>query len=248
MDRRNALVAFRASCWTNARLIQDFVTGRESFNLTFDKAWELDQMRDTLTDQMEGMEETWYNVLRSVRQHSIDTNRDTVFGVLSRLASTRRIVDVASKVSGQFWEAPPVYAEISEDPGPDEAKDEVTGDILDDVAVDLREGVDNDNEVDKNAEDNANSSKVCHKAVQSLTHLTREGMEEALRERWKRDPGVCFCKNPQKHTEPVIVPNGYVKCRRSVFDTSWRSCYLRIDRIRAFLGCHKSVDATHDNI
>ena len=95
-------MAFRASCWTNARLIQDFVTGRESFNLTFDKAWELDQMRDTLTDQMEGMEETWYNVLRSVRQHSIDTNRDTVFGVLSRLASTRRIVDVASKVSGQF--------------------------------------------------------------------------------------------------------------------------------------------------
>jgi hypothetical protein len=50
MDRRNTLVAFRASCWTNARLIQDFVTGRESFNLTFDKAWELDQMRDILTD------------------------------------------------------------------------------------------------------------------------------------------------------------------------------------------------------
>jgi hypothetical protein len=167
---------------------------------------------------MEGKEETWDNVLRSVRQHSIDTNRDTVFGVLSRLASTRRIVDVAWKVSGQFWEAPQVYAEISEDPGSDEAKDEVTGDILDNVAVDLREGVVNDNEVDRNPE----------------------------RERWNRDPGVCFCKNPQKHTEPVIVPNGYVKCRRSVFDTSRRSCYLRIDRIRAFLGCHKSVDATHD--
>jgi hypothetical protein len=45
-DPRNAFVAFRASCWT--RLIRDFVTGREHFALTFDKAEELNEMVDVL--------------------------------------------------------------------------------------------------------------------------------------------------------------------------------------------------------
>ena len=165
MDPRNAIPAFRASCWHNAKLIQDFVTGRESFNLTSDEAWELDEMRNILTDQMEGMEEKWDNLLGSVRLHSIDTNMDAVFGKLSGLvASTRRIVKMALKVSGQFGEAPPVYAEIGEGSGPDEAKDEITKDILDDVAVNLEQGVVNNNTVDKSMDDNANGNEDCHAA------------------------------------------------------------------------------------
>ena len=59
---------------------------------------------------------------------------------------------------------------------------------------------------------------------------------------------MCFCKNPEKHPEPVIVAKGYIKGRGSVFDTSRRSYYLGIDQIKAFLGSHKSVDATHSKL
>ena len=160
MDPRNAIAAFRASCWHNAKLIQDFVTERESFNLTFDEAWKLDEMRDILKDQMEGMEETWDNLLGSIRLHSIDTDRDAVFGELSGLvASTKRIVNMALKVSGQFGVAPPVYVEIGEGSGPEEAEDKATKDILDDVAVDLEEGVVNDDTVDKSITDNADGDE-----------------------------------------------------------------------------------------
>ena len=78
--------------------------------------------------------------------------------------------------------------------------------------------------------------------------LHAKRLEEAFRERLNRDPGVCFCKNPGKHPEPVTVPNGYVACRRSVFGTSRKSCYLGIDQIMAFVGRHRSVGATHGKL
>jgi hypothetical protein len=129
-DPRNALAAFRASCWTNAQLIRDFVTGREHFALTFDKAEELDEMVDVLAEQMEGMEDTWDNILENVWACSINTSQDTLFGELSRLVvSTRRIVDVALKWSGQFYVESPVH----EGPGQEETVNEVDSGTLDDV-------------------------------------------------------------------------------------------------------------------
>ena len=124
-DPRNALAAFRASYWTNAQLIRDFVTGGEHFALTFDEAEELDKMVDVLAEQMEGMEDTWDNILENVWACSINTSQDTLFGELSRLVvSTRRIVDVALKWSGQFY---------VESPGQEETMNEVDSGTLDDV-------------------------------------------------------------------------------------------------------------------
>ena len=55
-------------------------------------------MVDVLAEQMEGMEDTWDNILENVWACSINTSQDTLFGELSRLVvSTRRIVDVALK-------------------------------------------------------------------------------------------------------------------------------------------------------
>ena len=84
--------------------------------------------------------------------------------------------------------------------------------------------------------------------MQLWTNLTRERLKKALRERWNKIPEVCFCKNPEKHREHVTVPNGYVECRRSVYDTSRGSCYLGIDQIEEFLCRYRSVDATHDEL
>ena len=122
-------------------------------------------------------------------------------------------------------------------------------DIPNDAAVDLGTGV--FNEVEENAEDSAQGNEdrqEVHEVPQLQTDLTHDEMEEVFRERWNRDPGECFCKNPGKHPEPVVVAKGYIKGRRSVFDTSRRSCYQYIDQIKAFLGSHESVDATHSEL
>jgi hypothetical protein len=185
MDPRNTLAAFRASCWTKARLIQDFVTGRVSFELTFNEARELDEIRVALRNQIAEMEDTWDDILENVRQHSINTNKDAAFGEWSRLVtSARKIVDMALKVASRFQEAPPVYEEFDENPGPDKTKDEVVGDIPNDAAVNLGEGVD-DNKVKENAEDSAEVDKDRHEVrevPQSRTDLTHEELEEVLRE------------------------------------------------------------------
>jgi hypothetical protein len=85
---------------------------------------------------------------------------------------------------------------------------------------------------------------VAKEVVPSWTDLTRGVLEKALTDRWNQDPGVCFCRIPGKHPEPVTVPEGYVKSRRSVFDTSRRSCYIEIDRIRAFVSRYGGLDPT----
>ena len=59
---------------------------------------------------------------------------------------------------------------------------------------------------------------------------------------------MCFCKNSGKHPEPVTVLEGYVKSRRSMFDTSRRSCYLEINRIRVFVDRHEGVNTTHGKL
>ena len=94
LDPKNALAAFRASCWTNTQLIRDFVTGRTNFALSYDEAKELDEMVDILKDQMEGMEETWDSVLDNVRIYFIHTKKNRLFQELSKMVVfTRRIVD-----------------------------------------------------------------------------------------------------------------------------------------------------------
>jgi hypothetical protein len=185
-DPRNALAAFRASCWTNAQLIRDLVTGREHFALTFDKAEGLDEMVDVLAEQMVGMEDTWDNILENVRACSINTSQDTLFGELSRLVvSTRRIVDVALKWSGQFYMESPVH----EGPGQEETVNEVASGTLDDVVGE--DGVSDDescqgadmanNDVsDENAGNGADDDEDRHVAKEVVplwTDLTRGVLE-----------------------------------------------------------------------
>ena len=195
MDPRNTSAVFRASCWTKARLVPDFVTGRVSFALTFNEARELDEIRVALRNQIAEMEDTWDDILENVRQHSFDTNKDAAFGEWSRLVtSARKIVDMALKVASRFQEAPPVSEEFGEDPGPDETKDKVVGDIPNDAAVDLGKGVD-DNKFEEDAEDSAKDNEDRHEVKevpQSRTGLTHEELEEVLREQWTQ--GCVFAK------------------------------------------------------
>ena len=122
MDQRNALAAYRASCQTNAQLIERFLAGRESFVLAYNEAEELDDMVGVLVDQVDGMEDTWEDILEAVRRHSIDTHKDALLGEWSRLvASTRKIVDRALEVSGRFHVALPGYG----GPNLDESEDEM---------------------------------------------------------------------------------------------------------------------------
>ena len=108
MDPRTALVAYRASCQTNAQLIKHFLAGREGFVLAYNKAEELDDMVGVLVDQIDGIEDTWEDILEVVRQHSIDTHKVALLGEWSRLvASTRRIVDRVLEVSDRFHVALP---------------------------------------------------------------------------------------------------------------------------------------------
>ena len=256
-DPRNALAAFRAYCWTNAQLIRDFVMGREHFALTFDKAEELDEMVDVLAEQMEGMEDTWDSILEIVRACSINTSQDTLFGELSRLVvSTRRIVDVALKWSGQFYVESPVH----EGPGQEETVNEVASGTLDDVVGEdsvnddgSRQGADTaDNDGgDENVGNGADDDEGRHvvkEVVPQWSNLTRGVLEKALTDRWNQDPGVCFCRVPEKHPEPITIPEGYVKSRRSVFDTSRRLCYIEIDRVRAFVSRHNGLDPTRGKL
>ena len=52
---------------------------------------------------------------------------------------------------------------------------------------------DQDGNVDRGLDENSDGDEVRHEAkemVQLWTDLTRERLEEALRERWNKDPGV----------------------------------------------------------
>ena len=79
MDPRTALAAYRSSCRTSAQQIKRFLPGRKSFALAYSDAEELDDMVGVLVDKIEDMEDTWEDVLEVVRQHSIDTRKDTLF-------------------------------------------------------------------------------------------------------------------------------------------------------------------------
>jgi hypothetical protein len=79
MDPRTALAVYRSSCRTSAQQIKRFLAGRKSFALAYSDAEELDDMVGVLVDKIEDMEDTWEDVLEIVRQHSIDTRKDTLF-------------------------------------------------------------------------------------------------------------------------------------------------------------------------
>ena len=59
MDPRTALAAYQASCLTNAKQIEQFLTRWKGFGLTYGEAEELDDMVRVLMDQVDGMEDKW---------------------------------------------------------------------------------------------------------------------------------------------------------------------------------------------
>jgi hypothetical protein len=61
-----------------------------------------------LVDKIDDMEDTWEDVLEIVRQHSIDTRKDTLLKEWAGLVeSTRKIVDRVLRISDQFHVASP---------------------------------------------------------------------------------------------------------------------------------------------
>jgi hypothetical protein len=103
MEPRTALTAYQASCLINAKRIKQFLAGRKGFCLTYGKEEVLDNMVGVLMDQIDGMEDTWEDILAVVRRRLIDTPKDALLGEWSWLmVSTRKIVDEGLGVSGQF--------------------------------------------------------------------------------------------------------------------------------------------------
>jgi hypothetical protein len=61
-----------------------------------------------LVDKIDDMEDTWEDVLEIVRQHSIDTRKDTLLKEWAGLVeSTRKIVDRVLRISDRFHVASP---------------------------------------------------------------------------------------------------------------------------------------------
>jgi hypothetical protein len=136
MDPRTALTAYRASCWTSAQRIKRFLAGWKGFALAYNNAEELDDMVGVLVDKIDDMEDTWEDILEVVRQHSIDTQKDTLLKEWSGLVdSTRRIVDRVLRISDRFHVASP----DGEDPELDKSMDELYfsagehGDLINDT-------------------------------------------------------------------------------------------------------------------
>ena len=94
MDPQEVFAAFRASCWQKTRVIWDFITGRENFDIDVREALELREMRRVLRAQLACMEETWDDLLRCVTIYANDCDNNPVFGDLKGvMESTRRVVD-----------------------------------------------------------------------------------------------------------------------------------------------------------
>jgi hypothetical protein len=199
------------------------------------------------------MEDTWEDVLEVVRQHSIDTQKDTLLKEWSGLVeSTRRIVDRVLRISDRFHVASP----DGEDPELDKSEDELYfsagehGDLIDDtlgagkVTIDINgacqwTGAAEDDVTD--AEFHADGDEVRHvttEVIQSGTGLKRGVPETTLEDLW----------NCNTHPEPAIVPEGSIKSRRLVLDMSRRSSYLEIDRIKTFLDRHKGTEVTRSEL
>ena len=124
--------------------------------------------------------------------YSIDTDRDAVFGELAGIMkSTRRVVDTALKLSGQFRQAPSVCAEIGEYPG---LNNEVINDIVDnfwEVTQVDRVVDDHAGNVDRGMDDNKDGEEVHHETketVQLWINLRRERLEKEPREAL----GACY--------------------------------------------------------
>jgi hypothetical protein len=254
MDPQEAFAAFRASCWQKAMAIKDFGTGRTSFEINSTEFLELGKMRRVLTGQFANMEETWDNLLQCVQEYSIDVDSDTVFKELADvLRSTKRVVDAALVLSGHFKQASPVQAGVVGISDADKGKnvdENVAGDIggnetgggdgtevrKEDIGGNREEGLRDVEGVADSKEaglrddgGNADGEEVCDcqetETVKQWTGLMREGLGKALRERWSKDP--------EKHPEPIS--DELLDGKRSVFDTSRRSCHIGVGKIVEFM-------------
>jgi hypothetical protein len=249
MNPRTALVAYHSSCRTSAQQIKRFLAGRKSFALAYSDAKELDDMVGVLVDKIEDMEDTWEDVLEVVRQHSIDTRKDTLLKEWAGLVeSTRKIVEKVLRISDRFHVASP----DDEDHGFTTSEDELyfiagdhgynlsdtlgTGDVTIDIngACQWTGAAEEDISV---AEVHANGDEVRRgtpEVVQSGTGLNRGILETTSDDR----------RNCDTRPEPAMVPDGTVKSRRLVLDVARRSSYLKMDRIKSFLDCHNGMEVT----
>jgi hypothetical protein len=205
MDPRTALTAYRSSCWTSAQRIKRFLAGWKGFALAYNNAEELDDMVGVLVDKIDDMEDTWEDILEVVRQHSIDTQKDTLLKEWSGLVdSTRRIVDRVLRISDRFHVASP----DGEDPELDKSEDELYfsagehGDLIDDtlgtgkVTIDINgacqwTGAAEDDVTDAEFHANGNEvRRVTTEVVQSGTGLNRGVLETTLEDRWNPEPAI----------------------------------------------------------
>jgi hypothetical protein len=186
------------------------------------------------------------------------------------MRSTRRVLNAALDLSGHFTQMPTVQVKVVGVPDTDEgvnvdgntkAADDAGGDDtgrkadnksrqenaggtctggLEDVGV-VAGGVEAGPQ-NMNCGTDVKDVRVCQDtdAVQQWTGLIREKLGKALKERWNKDPEVCFCKDPGKH--PGLISNELPEGQRSVFDTSRRSCYIGVGKIEEFMA--KIADVT----
>ena len=221
-------------------------------------------MVGVLVDQIDGMEDTWDNIIKIVHQYQIDTHKDSLVMEWSRMVtSTRKIVDRVSVVSDQFHVA---LLDLG-DPDLNKSDElyffagehEDIGALNDNLVAEIGkinidgacqgEGVAADDVT--NDEFQIDGNEVCQEmreVVQPWTGLNRETLEKALENRWNCDPGTYFCKPLEKPPEPVAVPEGSAKSQWLVLDMSRRSTYVEINPIVTFLDYHESAEVTREEL
>ena len=188
-------------------------------------------MVGVLVDQIDGMEDTWDNIIKIVHQYSIDTHKNSLMMEWSRMVtSTRKIVDRVLEVSDQFHVALPDLGD------PDLNKSELyffAGEHEDIGAL-------NDNLVAEIGKSNIDGA--CQGEGVAADDVTNDEFQvdsnevcQEMREVVQPWTGL---KPPEKPPEPVAVPEGSAKSQRLVLDMSRRSTYVEINPIVTFLDYH----------
>ena len=214
MDLRSALASYQASCLIHAKRIDQFLTRRSGYGLTYSEAEKLDDMVGVLMDQVDGMDNTWEDILVVVERHLIDKREDALFEKFSQIVrDTKKIVDEAVDKSMRFhilWDKDPGLDETKEmffsageheneaslddssaaeeDNEDDEAESEATNES--EASLDGSSTAEEDDEDDK-AEIEANDRHAIEVA-QSWTGLDSEELETASADRQNMNPGTYF--------------------------------------------------------
>ena len=107
LDPTTTLDTYRSSCKAKANQIEQFVAGRDGFDLSRYEAELLDDMVGTMVEQVEAMEDLWDDIIKIIHKYPIDINNNALVMEWSGIMmSTRRIVNRVLMTSDRYTRGP----------------------------------------------------------------------------------------------------------------------------------------------